>query len=299
VEGRREEDAMTARTVAVLGAGGTMGAAMARNIARAGMAVRAWNRTPERLAPLAEDGIAAAATPAEAVRGADVVLTMLADADAVLGAMDGPGGGLAGAGGDVTWIQSGTIGEEGTARCAELAAARGVTFVDAPVLGTKGPAEDGALVVLASGPEAARARVEPVLDAVGARTMWLGEAGRGSLLKLVTNAWIMTVVEGTAEAVALAQGLGLEPALLLEAVAGGPLDLPYLRVKAEAMARGEFAPSFRLALAAKDAGLVEDAARARGLDLPVLAAIRARLDEGVPAHGDEDVAATYLTSAPG
>ncbi len=187
----------------------------------------------------------ACATPAEAARGAGVVVTMLSDADAVTGAMDGAEGGLAGVEGDAVWLQTSTIGEEGATRCAELAAARGVVFVDAPVLGTKGPAEQGALVVLASGPEDARPRVEPVLDAVGARTMWVGEAGRGSLLKLVTNAWIMAVVEGAAETVALAEGLGLDPALLLEAVAGGPLDLPYLQVKAAAMAERDFTPSFR------------------------------------------------------
>jgi 3-hydroxyisobutyrate dehydrogenase len=114
----------------------------------------------------------------------------------------------------------------------------------------------------------------------------------------VTNAWILAVVEGAAEAIALAEGLGLDPSLLVEAVADGPLDLPYLRMKAAALADRDFSPSFRLALAAKDAVLVADAARAGGLDLPLAATIARRLAEAVDAHGDEDVAATYLTSAP-
>ena len=287
-----------AQTVAVLGAGGTMGSPMARNLAGAGLTVRAWNRTRDKATHLREAGVEVADTPAEAAAGADVVLTMLADADAVLGAMDGDDGGLAGARGELVWLQMSTIGEAGTERCAALARARGVAFVDAPVLGTRQPAEDGALVVLASGPEEVRGRVQPLLDAVGGRTMWVGDAGRGTLLKLVTNTWIMAVVEGGAESVALAEALGLDPALLLEAVADGPLDLPYLRAKTAAIAKRDFTPSFRLSLAAKDAGLVEEAVERRGLDLPLVGAIRARLDQGAAEHGDEDIAATYRTSAP-
>ena len=289
---------MAGATVAVLGAGGTMGKAMARNVMAAGMAVRAWNRTRWRAADLAAEGAHLAATPAEAADGADVVLTMLADGDAVIGAMDGDDGALAATAHGAVWLQASTIGEAATARCLALAAEAGVPFVDAPVLGTKQPAEQGALIVLASGPEELRERVRPVLEAVGQRTMWVGEAGAGTRLKLVTNAWILAVVEGAAEAVALAEGLGLDPGLLLEAVEGGPLDLPYLRMKAASMRDRDFAPSFRLALAAKDAGLVEEAAGGRGLDLPLVGTIARRLAEGAAAHGDEDVGATYLTSAP-
>jgi 3-hydroxyisobutyrate dehydrogenase len=285
-------------TVAVLGAGGTMGGAMARNVMAAGMAVRAWNRTRARAEGLAADGAHLAATPAEAADGADVVLTMLADGDAVVAAMDGPDGALGAMGEGAVWLQMSTIGEEATARCMALADGAGVPFADAPVLGTKAPAEQGALIVLGSGPDEVRERVRPVLDAVGQRTMWVGDAGAGTRLKLVTNAWILAVVEGTAEAIALAEGLGLEPSLLLEAVEGGPLDLPYLRMKAAAIADRDFSPSFRLALAAKDARLVEDAARAHGLDLPLAATVARRLAQAVDAHGDEDVSATYLTSAP-
>jgi 3-hydroxyisobutyrate dehydrogenase len=285
-------------TVAVLGAGGTMGGAMARNLMAAGMAVRAWNRTRSRAEGLAERGATVAGTPAEAAAGADVLLTMLSDADAVAAAVEGPGGALSGLGAGAVWAQTATIGEEGTARCAALAAAVGVGFVDAPVLGTRGPAEQGALVVLASGPEALRERVRPIFDAIGSRTMWVGEVGAGTRLKLVTNAWILAVVEGAAESLALAEGLGLDPALLLEAVADGPLDMPYLRVKGGAMIAREFPVDFRLGLAAKDADLVVSATAGRGLDLPLLATIRERLARGAERHGDDDLSATFLTSAP-
>ncbi len=192
----------------------------------------------------------------------------------------------------------GTIGIDGTDRCPRLARRHELAFVDAPVLGTKAPAEAGELIVLAAGPEEARARLEGIFDAVGKRTVWVGEAGAATRLKIAINSWIVTVVEGTAETIALAEGLGVDPRQVLDAISGGPLDLPYMRIKAEAMLKREFPPSFRLALAAKDARLAVDAAREAGLDLAALEAIAARMDEAAGEHGDEDLAATHLASAP-
>lgn len=287
----------TPTTIAVLGAGGTMGLPMAGNLARAGFAVRAWNRSPERAQPLAEDGVALTDSPAEAVRGASVILTMLSDADAVLDVMQGAEGALATPADDVIWLQMSTIGIAGTDRCTELADSHGVTLVDAPVLGTKAPAEQGKLVILASGPDQVRERADPIFDVLGARTMWLGEVGAGTRLKIAINVWIVAVVEGAAESLALAEGLKLDPSLVLDAVAGGPLDLPYLQMKGKAMIAREFEPSFRLALAAKDAGLAEAAATEYGLDLPLVAAARRRLDAASPEHGDKDLSATFLASS--
>ena len=127
----------------MLGAGGTMGLPMARNIARAGIEVRAWNRSRERAEPLAGEGVVVADTAAEAASDATVVLTMLTDADAVIASMDGSDGALAGAGGGAVWLQMSTIGIEGTERCATLASDHGLVLVDAPVAGTKQPAEEG------------------------------------------------------------------------------------------------------------------------------------------------------------
>lgn len=285
-------------TVAVLGAGGTMGRPMARNIADAGMQVRAWNRSPEKAEPLAAAGVHLADSPFAAVEGADVVLTMVADADSVLGTMSGGHGAIGSMRPDALWLQMSTIGEAGTAACVELATQHEIAFVDAPVLGTKAPAEQGSLVVLGSGPPSLRERVQPVFDAVGQRTMWVGEAGAGTRLKVIVNGWIVAVVEGGAEAIALAEGMGVDPELVLEAIEGGPLDLPYLRMKAKAIAERDFAPSFSLRLAAKDAALVQESASRRDLDLPVLGAIMRRLNDGVAEHGEEDVSATFLTSAP-
>jgi len=295
--------ARTTETVAVLGAGGTMGFPMARNIARAGIQVRAWNRTRAKAEPLAADGAYLADTPADAATGAGIVLTMLADSDAVVTAMECDDGALP-VMADTReperpiWLQMSTIGEEATEWCISLAGRYGVGFVDAPVLGTRQPAEQAQLVVLESGPEEARPRTQPVLGAVGHRTVRAGKAGAGTRLKLVTNSWVLAVVEAGAEVIALAEGLGVDPALFFQAIEGGPLDLPYLRAKAWAIAERDFSPSLRLRLAAKDAGLVADAAWQHGLDLPLLELLARRLGEAAAEHGDEDISATYLISAP-
>ena len=283
------------RSIAFLGAGGTMGLPMARNLARAGFEVRGWNRTREKAEPAADDGARVADTAAEAVDGADAVVTMLPDADAVAETVAAAS--LERAGGGAVWIQMSTVGIEGTELLAAMAEEAGLTLVDAPVLGTKQPAENAELVILGSGPDEVRERVEPIFDALGKKTLWVGEAGSGSRLKVVTNAWIVAVVEGAAETIALAEGIGIDPTLFLEAVGGGALDMPYLQMKGRMMIDREFEPSFRLALAAKDARLAGEAADRHDLDLPVLAAITRRFEEAAKRHGDEDLAATFLTSA--
>jgi 3-hydroxyisobutyrate dehydrogenase len=284
------------RTVAVLGAGSTMGFAMAANMLEAGLSLRAWNRTTDKARPLEDRGAQVAQSAAQAAAGAGVLVTMLADADAVVEVVSECIEELADG---AVWLQMSTIGEQGTERCIELAREHGVAFLDAPVLGTKQPAEQGKLVVLASGPEELRERAAPVFDAVGQKTMWISaEPGASTRMKLVVNSWVLTVTEGTAETIALAEGLGLDPALLFEAIDGGTLDLPYLRIKGQAMIDRNFEPNFRLDLAAKDARLVDESAKRCGLDLPLFAAIAQRMTAGAEQHADKDMAATYLTAAP-
>ena len=280
-----------AHTVAVLGTG-TMGEPMARNLLGAGLAVRAWNRTAERAAGLAGAGAEPHDSPAGAAAGADVVLTMLSDGETTL---EAAGAALPGAGGGATWVQAGTIGVAATERCAALAAEHGVAFVDAPVLGTRGPAEQGKLVVLASGPEDRRDALAPVFDAVGARTLWVGPAGAGTRLKLVCNTWLIALVEGLAEALALAERLGVDPDDFLSAIGGGPLDAGYAHVQGQAMRDRDFTPAFKLAHAAKDARLVAEAAAAEDLALPLVAAAAESFERGAAAgHGDLDMAAAIL-----
>ncbi len=278
-------------TVAVLGTG-IMGSAMARNLLSAGMQVRVWNRSREKAEPLAQDGAEVADTPTDAARGADFLLTMLADADVIEEA----------AGDDVlstlaedgVWLQMSTVGESGSERLEEIAAENGVIYVDAPVLGTKQPAEQGQLVVLASGPEEVRERCQPVFDALGSKTVWLGEAGEGSRLKLVLNNWIVGLLGVLAETVAFARAMGVDPAKFLETIEGGPLGLPYAQLKGHMMIEEDFPTSFSARLARKDAGLVLDAAEARDLRMRISEAVAARFDEAIEAgHGEEDMAAVY------
>jgi 3-hydroxyisobutyrate dehydrogenase len=284
------------RSVAVLGTG-IMGAAMARNLARAGLDVRVWNRTRAKAEPLAADGARVADTPAEAVDGADAVLTMLHDGAAVLDTMRQaarvlrPG---------AVWLQMSTVGVEGLVPLVELAGQQQLELVDAPVLGTRLPAEKGELTILAAGPPNVRERAAQVFDAVGQRTLWVGEdaaGGAASRLKLVVNSWVLTIINGAGEALALAQGLGLDPRAFLDAVGGGPLDLPYLQMKSQLILSGNYPASFTVSAARKDAALIAAAAEEAGvrMDLAVSAAERFRRAEA-QGHGDQDGAAAYFAS---
>ncbi|HEX4787932.1 MAG TPA: NAD(P)-dependent oxidoreductase [Actinospica sp.] len=277
-------------TAAVLGTG-LMGAGMARSMARADVRVVAWNRTMDRALPLEDVGVSVMSQPEDAVRGADVVVTMLFDADAVEQVMRRALGAMSAS---TVWAQCATVGLEATERLAELAGRHDVPFVDAPCLGTREPAEQGRLIVLAGGPTAVRERVAPVFEAIGTKTVWVGDRpGWGHRLKLAANAWVLSVTGATAQSVGLAERLGVDPRLFLEAIAGGPLDCAYAQLKGKAMIDGDFSPSFSLAGAAKDAGLVELAAATAGGEAGVMRALRTCF-EAAAESGDprgEDMAA--------
>ena len=280
--------------IAVLGTG-IMGGPMARNLLRTGHEVTVWNRTVEKAQGLEEVGARVASTPADAVRDAEIVLTMLADARAVeetmieSGALDVmPKGAL--------WIQSSTIGVAAIDRLAEQAGEHGIAFVDAPVLGTKKPAEDGQLFMLASGPKEDRARCEPVFDAVSRGHVWLGEAGLGTRLKLVANSWILCTIENLSETFVLAETLGVDPRSFLEVISGGGMDMPYAHLKGEAILNQDFPPSFPLAHARKDVALILEAAG--DVELPLMRATLQQFDRAFElGHGDEDMSAVYYASA--
>jgi 3-hydroxyisobutyrate dehydrogenase len=283
-------------TVAVLGTG-LMGAGMARSVAAAGHRVRAWNRTASRAQPLARDGIAVETDPAAAVRDADVVLTMLLDGPAVQDAM---GAARAGLREGAVWAQTSTVGPQAQEQLAARAREYGALFVDAPVLGTKSVADSGELTVLAAGPVAARPAVQPVFDAIGRRTVWLGEdgaAGTASDLKLVLNSWILAITHGTAEVMALCEGLGVDPDRFFEAIDGGAMDVPYLRAKAAAIRARDFTPSFTVEGALKDTGLILEAGERAGVRLDLAAAGSARFRRAVVlGHAAEDMAASFFAS---
>jgi 3-hydroxyisobutyrate dehydrogenase len=289
---------MTAKpTVALLGTG-IMGAGMARNILAAGLPLRVWNRTAAKARPLADLGAVLAETPADAVRGADVIVTMLGDRHHVAEAMTHAGDGLAA--GQV-WAQMTTVGVD-QAEILALAAEHGLSLIDAPVSGTRQPAEQGQLLVLAAGSPAAASIAQPVFDAVGRSTRWISDDATGaaaSRLKLVINSWVLVVSGGTAEALALARGLDVDPQAFLDVIHGGPLDLGYLRGKAAAILAADWTPSFSVDNAAKDADLIVEAGTSVGLQLDVAVAAAARMHRASAAgHGDADLAANYLASFP-
>jgi 3-hydroxyisobutyrate dehydrogenase len=281
--------------VAVLGTG-IMGAGMARSLLRAGHSVRVWNRTGAKAEPLADDGATVVGTAAEAVAGADVVLVMLFDTAAVLEVLAA----AAERATDAVWLQASTIGPEGMLEVAALAAGPGLKLVDAPVMGTKGPAEQGTLVSLLSGDEAYVQAARPAIDAYSARVVYAGPSlGAASALKLVCNSWISTVNAAVGQAFALAQGLGIDPALFVEAISGGAADNPYLHMKSDMITKGDYPPSFTLDGAVKDVELILAAARAAQVGDDVLAGLATAYRRASEAgHGEEDMGAVYHAFPP-
>jgi 3-hydroxyisobutyrate dehydrogenase len=278
--------------VTVLGTG-AMGAGMARSLLREGIDVAVWNRTAARSKPLSDDGAVVAPDPAAAVADADVVVGMLFDAASTLDVMTTV---LPAMKEGAVFVQCATVGVEGASRTASLAAEKGVAFLDSPVLGTKGPAEQGKLVMLASGDPALRERVQPAFDAMGAKTIWVGtELGLGSKLKLVCNAWVSTLAAAVGQSLALAKGLGVEQQLMLDAFDGAAAGSPYLQAKGTAIIESSYAPQFSVDGVRKDTGLIRDAIEASGLSTVLVDGVRAAFAAASEAgHGDDDMAAVYF-----
>ena len=280
-------------TVAVLGAG-IMGSAMTRNLVAAGFDTLVWDRSPQATGPLADAGARVAASAPDAVRDAGIVITMLPTADVVESVIFDGGAADAFADGCV-WAQMGTIGVEGTLRIGERLALKrpDVMFVDAPVSGSKGPAEQGQLLILASGPAAAADALRAVFDVLGRKTVWLGQAGHGSQVKLVVNAYMSILIEGVAETMELADRLGIGHQQLAEAIEGGPLDAPIADAKLHKMDQRDYTAEFPLEWALKDVDLAISAAP--GDAPPLLAALSRQWHAAVAAgHGREDISAARL-----
>lgn len=283
--------------VAVLGTG-TMGAPIARNLLRAGYDVRVWNRTEAKAQALVADGAHWAADPAEAATGCDVLITMLSDGAAVEQVLTGQGGAFSMLPTGSTWIQMSTVGIEWSDRLAALASWRGITFIDAPVSGSSVAAEHADLIILASGAASVCAQVAPIFDCLGRETVWLDRPGDGSRLKVALNNWLAVLVEGMAETIALAETLGLNPRLFLNAVADGPMASEYAIAKGEAMLNSDFVPGFPLRHAAKDAELALSAARSHGIQLSLTSALIPRWYTAIAnGHGADDVAAAITAKA--
>ena len=242
--------------VAVIGTG-TMGSAMTARLLSSGLEVGVWSRHPASTGRAIELGATGYAEASEAVAEADVVVTMLPTVDATREVMFDAKT-LDAMRPHATWAQMATIGVAATESLyTETSALRpDVIFVDAPVSGSRGPAESGQLLILASGAEPATGMLEPVFAALGKTTMWLGPVGAGSRMKLVLNTWLAFQTEGAAESSALAERLDVDTGLLLEALHDSPLASPYSLAKLEKMMAQDYHADFSLDWALKDLDLV-------------------------------------------
>src|SRR6202050_4142579 len=279
--------------VAVLGTG-IMGTGMAHSLLRSGLDVTVWNRSSGRAAPLAADGARVAGRPAEAVASADAVITILWDGNSVADVMAEA---LSAAPDGLLWAQASTVSpHDAGERLPALAAKHGARYLDAPVLGTRQPAEEGKLTVLAAASEALRDPIAPVFGAIAPRMVWVSEPpGDGPRLKLVANSW----VAATAQSIALADGLGLDPRAFLDMMHGSAVDAPYLHVKGQAIIARQFAPSFAVDGAVKDTGLIAAAMRETGTDATLIEAVGSQYRKAADAgYGEEDMAAVFRAFRP-
>ena len=281
---------MNLPVVAVIGLG-AMGHAFASNLLKKGFTVHGWNRTPERGEDLIASGLTLHATPQQAAAAAEVILSVLTDGEATLNTIREiapvcqP---------DAVFCQMGTIGVEETQEAVDLLASLrpSMVYLDAPVSGTKKPAENAQILVLASGERQRGAKVESVFAAIARGTQWFGDAGNSQKMKLVLNAWLITMMEGVAESTLLAAKLGFTPDALWSALDGGPLAAPYVKAKLEMIAANDFAPQMQLSHALKDARLALDAAE--DTQLPILAAIADCWDEAAAeGFAGRDLASVY------
>jgi 3-hydroxyisobutyrate dehydrogenase len=281
------------KTIAVLGTG-TMGGIFARRLLATGMQVSAWDVAHAAAARLADAGATVAERVEDAVREADVVLTMVPTIASIEETM--PRALVAMKQGAI-WLQMSTIGVEGTQRAYALATKQrpDVVFVDAPVSGSKTPAENGKLLILAAGPAVALDALVPVFDVLGQKTMRWERVGAGSQMKLVMNTWLAVLGEGMAELATFAQSLDLPLEDVAACLGSTQLNAPWALTKLQKIQQNAFDAEFALGLATKDVHLALDAVARAKRKLPVVESIAAQWDRALEAgYGDRDVIGAYL-----
>jgi len=287
-----EEATMTQRPdvrVGVLGIG-LMGTAMAHRLLDEGVAVIAWDRTPAHVQPLAERGAEIASAPSEVVASApQAVITMLPTAEIVLSVVEPlldrwPA--------ETVWLQMSSVGASEADELAKIADVHHVALFDAPVSGSTRPAEEGHLTILASGPHAARGKVEPIFAVLGSRVQWVGHTGMGSRLKLAANHWMIAMVTALAETMHLCKLMGLDEQQFRTLLDGGPLGSSYGLEKLGEMQRHEYPAGFPVRLALKDLKLVREVAISADVELP-LDAVLEQIGDVENSHAEDDLAAVY------
>ena len=260
--------------VAVLGLG-AMGSRMAMRLLDAAYTVSIYNRTAEAAEPLAAKGATRAASPREAVLGCDVVISCVRDDEAARAIwQDADTGALAAMRKGSVVLESSTLTPACVGELAAEATARGVNYLDAPVVGTRPQAEAGQLVYLVGGDDEALARIRPILDVLGGAVHHVGASGTGAALKLVVNALFTLQVAGVAELLGLADKLGLDPAATLEILGALPVTSAAAKGAGSLVLAGKHAPMFPIDLVVKDLGYVEAAAKSVSAEVPTTSATR-------------------------
>jgi 3-hydroxyisobutyrate dehydrogenase-like beta-hydroxyacid dehydrogenase len=278
--------------VALLGTG-AMGSAMARSLARSGRTPTLWNRTAERAIGLAAElGAELRSSPAEAVRDADVVISMLADREAVEQVYLGEHGVLEAARGGLVACEMSTVEPAVSRELARELRLSGADLVDAPVSGSVGLAEQGALTIMVGGAAATVQRVDEVLHALGSRVIHMGEVGSAATMKLAVNSVLHGLNQAVAEALVLVEQAGISLPLAYDVLEQSAAGAPFVHYKRAAFLQPDQTPvAFRLALARKDVRLVLDLANDLDVVMTQAEANLAVLDAAAGAFGEHDMAA--------
>jgi len=271
---------------------GLMGAPMARRLLDHGYELTVWNRNGARADSLAKAGARVAASPAEAARGAEAVIAMLADDEASRAVWLGASGALATMDRDALAIESSTLTVRWVRDLGAQAEARGIGFLDAPVTGSKPQAEQGALNFLVGGDAAAVERATPLFMAMGRGRVHVGPAGSGALLKLINNFMCGVQLASLGEAIGMAQRSGLDIRRTADVLAAGSPGSPIVKMVVERMVSRDYTPNFLVPLMIKDLSYAMETFAAEGIDLADARAARERFIEAMAAgYHDRDIAA--------
>jgi len=273
---------------------GIMGSAIAANLVRAGFEVTVWNRTAARCAPLVALGARQAATPREVAESCDITFAMLADPAAALATCRGEDGVAAGISGGRGYVDMSTVDDATAKTIAQMISARGGRFLEAPVSGTKKPAEDGTLVILSGGDRSLYDEAAPAFDKLGKKRLFLGEVGQGARMKLVVNLVMGSMLTALGEGMALGLKGGLDGAQILDVLDAGAMACPMFRAKGPMLLAGEFPTSFPLKHMQKDLRLALALGEELGQNLATTAASNELFKrERIDGHGDEDIGAVF------
>lgn len=269
---------------------GIMGLPMAKNLISAGYDLTVWNRSSDKLAPLAELGAKIAETPAQVASQTDYTFAMLADNEAAREVALGPGGiaeGIRGKG----YVDMSTLSEATAVDLAYEVGEAGGTYLEAPVSGSKGPAEQGALIFLTAGDEELYEAVAAPLDVMGKARLFLGDPGAGARMKLVVNMVMGSMMASLSEGLLLAERSGLQPAEVVDVLGLGAMACPMFALKGPAMVEGKYPTAFPYKHQLKDLKYALEMAEDGGVTLSVASAVTALYDGDAEAHSEKDFSA--------